>query len=72
MSLMQKYHLTDLSPEEQLELAHELRDDVQRDARPLSEAQLLDLQHRLTEVEGKPDAVEHWSEVEARLNAGLS
>ena len=72
MSMIQKYHLADLTPEEQLELAHELRDDVQRDARPLTEAQLLDLHRRLAEVEGKPDAVGRWGEAEARLLGNLS
>ena len=72
MSLMHKYGLESLTDEEQLELAHELRDDVHRDARPLSEGQKLDLHNRLAEAEGKPDAADAWGEVESRLAAGLS
>ena len=72
MSLIREFGLESLTAEQQLELAHELRDSVHREARPLAEAQLLDLTRRLAEAEGKPDSAAGWGEVEARLIAGLS
>ena len=69
---MSQLNLEVLTAEEQMQLSHELRDFVHQDAKPLTEAQLVDLTHRLAEADGKPDAASSWGEVEARLIAGLS
>jgi putative addiction module component (TIGR02574 family) len=73
-SLIDRLGIDRLSHAERLQLLEELLGsiDADREARPLTEAQRQELDHRLTVLEADPTAVRSWEEVQSRILARLS